>query len=147
MEIHQVRYFLAVTETRSFTRAAERAGVSQPALTAAIKKLEEDLGGALFLRERGGAKLTALGQHVLPRFQRLRDETQAVRTHEESQCGDFHPRGQSSSMGGATCDERTSHVGKHEESHEEGHAVHGVNPAASVGPGRDRCRPYRRPRR
>jgi DNA-binding transcriptional LysR family regulator len=78
MEIHQVRYFLAVTETRSFTRAAERAGVSQPALTAAIKKLEEDLGGALFLRERGGAKLTSLGQHVLPRFQRLRDETQAV---------------------------------------------------------------------
>ncbi|WP_437600052.1 LysR family transcriptional regulator [Sorangium sp. So ce590] len=78
MEIHQVRYFLAVTETRSFTRAAERCAVSQPALTAAIKKLEEELGGALLLRERGGAKLTALGQHVLPRFQRLHDETQAV---------------------------------------------------------------------
>ncbi|WP_434041515.1 MULTISPECIES: LysR family transcriptional regulator [Sorangium] len=78
MEIYQVRYFLAVTETRSFTRAAERCAVSQPALTAAIKKLEEELGGALLLRERGGAKLTALGQHVLPRFQRLQDETQAV---------------------------------------------------------------------
>jgi DNA-binding transcriptional LysR family regulator len=78
MEIHQVRYFLAVTETKSFTRAAERCAVSQPALTAAVKKLEEELGGALILRERGGAKLTALGQHVLPRFQRLRDETQAV---------------------------------------------------------------------
>ncbi|WP_437779446.1 LysR family transcriptional regulator [Sorangium sp. So ce1097] len=78
MEIHQVRYFLAITETRSFTRAAERCAVSQPALTAAIKKLEEELGGALLLRERGGAKLTALGQHVLPRFQRLHDETQAV---------------------------------------------------------------------
>jgi DNA-binding transcriptional LysR family regulator len=78
MEIQQVRYFLAVTETRSFTRAAERCAVSQPALTTAIKKLEEELGGALILRERGGAKLTALGQHVLPRFQRLQDETQAV---------------------------------------------------------------------
>jgi DNA-binding transcriptional LysR family regulator len=78
MEMHQVRYFLAVTETRSFTRAAERCAVSQPALTAAIKKLEEELGGPLILRERGGAKLTALGQHVLPRFQRLLDETQAV---------------------------------------------------------------------
>ena len=78
MEIHQVRYFLAVIETRSFTRAAERCAVSQPALTAAIKKLEEELGGPLILRERGGAKLTALGQHVLPRFQRLHDETQAV---------------------------------------------------------------------
>ncbi len=78
MEIQQVRYFLAVIETRSFTRAAERCAVSQPALTGSIKKLEEELGGPLILRERGGAKLTALGQHVLPRFQRLRDETQAV---------------------------------------------------------------------
>jgi DNA-binding transcriptional LysR family regulator len=78
MEIHQIRYFLAVIETRSFTRAAERCAVSQPALTAAVKKLEEELGGPLILRERGGAKLTALGQHVLPRFQRLQDETQAV---------------------------------------------------------------------
>jgi DNA-binding transcriptional LysR family regulator len=78
MEIHQVRYFLAVVESRSFTRAAERCAVSQPALTAAIKKLEEELGGPLLLRERGGAKLTPLGQHVLPRFQRLQDETQAV---------------------------------------------------------------------
>lgn len=78
MEIHQVRYFLAVTETRSFTRAAERCAVSQPALTAAIKKLEEELGGPLILRERAGAKLTALGQHVLPRLQRLRDEAEAV---------------------------------------------------------------------
>ncbi|WP_437764450.1 LysR family transcriptional regulator [Sorangium sp. So ce281] len=78
MEMHQVRYFLAVTETRSFTRAAERCAVSQPALTAAIKKLEEELGGPLVLRERGGAKLTALGQRVLPRLQRLRDEMQAV---------------------------------------------------------------------
>jgi DNA-binding transcriptional LysR family regulator len=84
MEIHQVRYFLAVTETRSFTRAAERCAVSQPALTAAIKKLEEELGGPLILRERGGAKLTALGQHVLPRFQRLRDETQAVQVIAEN---------------------------------------------------------------
>jgi DNA-binding transcriptional LysR family regulator len=84
MEIHQVRYFLAVCETRSFTRAAERCSVSQPALTAAIKKLEEELGGPLILRERGGAKLTALGQHVLPRFQRLRDETQAVQVIAEN---------------------------------------------------------------
>ena len=78
MEIHQVRYFLAVVETRSFTQAAERCAVSQPALTGAVKKLEEEMGGPLILRERGGAKLTALGQHVLPRFQRLYDETLAV---------------------------------------------------------------------
>ncbi len=44
MEIHQVRYFLAVTETHSFTRAAERCAVSQPALTGAVEKLEKELG-------------------------------------------------------------------------------------------------------
>jgi DNA-binding transcriptional LysR family regulator len=84
MELHQVRYFLAVTETRSFTRAAEQCAVSQPALTGAVKKLEEELGGPLLLRERGGAKLTALGQHVLPRLQRLRDEAQAVQVIAEN---------------------------------------------------------------
>ncbi len=76
--MHQIRYFLAVAETRSFTRAAERCAISQPALTSAIKKLEEELGGPLILRERGGAKLTTLGMHVLPRFQRLWDENAAI---------------------------------------------------------------------
>ena len=45
MEMHQVRYFLAVCKTLNFTRAAENCCVSQPALTKAIKKLEEELGG------------------------------------------------------------------------------------------------------
>ncbi len=40
MEMHQIRYFLAVCRAGSFTRAAEDCGISQPALTAAIKKLE-----------------------------------------------------------------------------------------------------------
>lgn len=78
MELQQVRYFLAVYETRNFTRAAERCAVSQPALTAAIRKLEEEFEAPLFHRERTGAKLTALGQALLPRFERLAQETRAI---------------------------------------------------------------------
>lgn len=48
--MHQVRYFLAVSRTRNFTRAAEECNVSQPALTRAVKHLEAELGG-----DRSGA--------------------------------------------------------------------------------------------
>jgi len=61
MELHQIRYFLAAAETLNFTRAAERCNVSQPALTRAIQKLEEELGGPLFRRERNYTHLTDLG--------------------------------------------------------------------------------------
>lgn len=78
MELHQVRYLLAVHEARNFTRAAERCNVSQPALTAAIRKLEEELNGQLLCRDRAGAKLTPLGEALLPRFQRLLSEVHAI---------------------------------------------------------------------
>lgn len=78
MEMHQVRYFLAVCETLNFTRAAERCFVSQPSLTQAIKKLEDELGGTLFLRERGRVALTALGEALRPSFEQILGETQSV---------------------------------------------------------------------
>ncbi len=58
MEMHQVRYFLAVCETLNFTRAAERCNLAQPSLSRAIKKLEDELGGLLFRRERNRTHLT-----------------------------------------------------------------------------------------
>ena len=54
MEMHQARYFLAVCEALSFTRAAEQCHVSQPALTLAIKKLEEESVDRCFIA-KGGA--------------------------------------------------------------------------------------------
>ena len=51
MEMHQIRYFLAVCEHAGFSRAAEACGVTQPALTTAVKHLEQEIGGALFYRE------------------------------------------------------------------------------------------------
>lgn len=66
MEMHQVRYFLAVSRTLNFTRAAEECNVAQPSLTKAIKQLEEELGGDLFRRERNHSHLTELGQRMVP---------------------------------------------------------------------------------
>lgn len=69
MEMHQVRYFLAVAEHLNFTRAAERLHVAQPSLTRAIQKLEEELSGQLFRRERSNTHLTELGRMMLPHLQ------------------------------------------------------------------------------
>ena len=66
MEMHQVRYFLAVARTFNFTRAAEECNVTQPSPTRAIKQLEAELGGDLFRRERPAAQLTELGQRMHP---------------------------------------------------------------------------------
>lgn len=69
MEMYQVRYFLAVAEHLNFTRAAERLHVAQPSLTRAVQKLEEELGGLLFRRERANTHLTELGRMMLPHLQ------------------------------------------------------------------------------
>ena len=73
MEMHQIRYFLAVSRTLNFTRAAEECNVSQPSLTRAIQALESELGGELFLRERARSHLTDLGQRMLPLIQQCYD--------------------------------------------------------------------------
>ena len=71
MQIYQARYFLALCEELSFTKAAKRCGVSQPSLTNAIKRLEQTLGGPLFHRDRGNIKLTELGRVVKPYLTQL----------------------------------------------------------------------------
>ena len=71
MEMHQVRYFLALCEELNFTRAAERSNVAQPSLTRAIKQLEEELGGALFHRERANTHLTELGRTLKPYLEQV----------------------------------------------------------------------------
>ncbi|MCG7624561.1 LysR family transcriptional regulator [Epibacterium sp. Ofav1-8] len=63
-EITPLRYFLSAYETGSISRAAQVNNVSQPSVSAAIQRLERDLGGALFLRSRQGLQVTALGTQL-----------------------------------------------------------------------------------
>lgn len=76
MEIHQLRYFLAVAQTGSFSRAAELCHVAQPSLSQQIAKLERELKERLFDRERHGAVLTEAGERLQPRAERALGELQ-----------------------------------------------------------------------
>jgi molybdenum-dependent DNA-binding transcriptional regulator ModE len=81
MEMHQIRYFLALCEEKSFTRAAKRCGVSQPSLTNAIKRLEAEFGGPLFERSRRMTRLSSLGEIVRPNLAEMeRSAANANRT-------------------------------------------------------------------
>jgi LysR family hydrogen peroxide-inducible transcriptional activator len=73
VEVHHIRYFLAVCDTLNFTRAAEKCNVTQPALSRAIQQLEEQVGGLLFRRERNLTHLTDLGLLMKPRLQQIID--------------------------------------------------------------------------
>ena len=79
MEMHQVRYFLAVCEKLNFSRAAEACHVSQPSLTRAIKLLEHEFGGELLRRERANTHLTSLGLLIRPYLQEVCDNVLAAK--------------------------------------------------------------------
>ena len=65
MELLQLEHFLAVVEEGTFTRAAERVGRSQPAISQSIKKLEEELGMPLFARDLHDISLTEAGRDLI----------------------------------------------------------------------------------
>jgi DNA-binding transcriptional LysR family regulator len=89
VELHQVRYFLALARSLNFTRAAEQCQVTQPALTKAVQKLEYELGGSLIHRERELTQLTDLGKLVLPMLERTLTAADAVRVNAR----EFHRKG------------------------------------------------------
>ena len=66
MTLRQMEYLIAVVDEGSFTRAAERLFVSQPALSHQVKALEESVGGALLERLPHSVQLTPLGRAFLP---------------------------------------------------------------------------------
>ncbi|WP_325063066.1 LysR family transcriptional regulator [Halovulum marinum] len=89
MELHQIRYFLALSKILNFTAAAEACHVSQPALSRAISQLEGELGGALFRRERKLTHLTEFGRTVLPSLRQCFEASQHAKVLARS----FHHEG------------------------------------------------------
>jgi LysR family hydrogen peroxide-inducible transcriptional activator len=79
MELHQLRYFCAVAESGSFSRAAEQSHVAQPSLSQQIIKLEEELGARLFDRLGRSVRLTELGKTFLPRARAVLRELEAAK--------------------------------------------------------------------
>lgn len=79
MEVHQLRYFCAVADTGSFTRAAEKEQVAQPSLSQQIMKLELELGVRLFDRLGRTVRLTDIGQIFLPRARAILHEMRAAK--------------------------------------------------------------------
>ncbi len=79
MELHEIRYFLALSKTLNFTKAAEACNVSQPALTRAIQKMEGELDGLLFSRERNNTHLTELGRLLEPHLNEVLARTLAAK--------------------------------------------------------------------
>src|SRR5258708_20510134 len=78
LNMRQVRAFVSVAHLKSFTRAATLLNVSQPALTVQIRKLEEILGIRLLDRNSRTVDITRVGRELLPVFQRVLHELDAV---------------------------------------------------------------------
>jgi hypothetical protein len=79
MELYQLGYFIEIARQRSFTRAAERLHMAQPALSQQMKNLESELGTALFIRGRKEIQLTAAGKAFLPRAEALLTQAEAAK--------------------------------------------------------------------
>jgi LysR family transcriptional regulator, hydrogen peroxide-inducible genes activator len=78
LTIRQMEYFAALAETLHFGRAAQLAGVTQPALSAQIAEMEEKLGMRLFERGRRGVTLSDDAQILLPRIERVLGEMRDI---------------------------------------------------------------------
>jgi LysR family hydrogen peroxide-inducible transcriptional activator len=83
--LNELRYIVAVAQERSFGRAAARCFVSQPALSVAIQKLEDELGAALFERGKSEVTVTPVGERIVEQAQRVLEE--AARIKEIAQAG------------------------------------------------------------
>ncbi|UFQ19559.1 MULTISPECIES: LysR family transcriptional regulator [Streptomyces] len=79
MQFQQLLYFVAVAETRHFTRAAESVHVSQPSLSQQVRALEKELGAELFSRARGNITLTDAGEALLPLARRILADADTAR--------------------------------------------------------------------
>ena len=79
MTLNELRYIVAVARERHFGRAAEACFISQPTLSVAVKKLEEELGLSLFERRKGEVSITPIGERIVAQAQRVLEEVSGIR--------------------------------------------------------------------
>lgn len=79
MTLTELRYIVTLAQERHFGRAAERCFVSQPTLSVAVKKLEEELGVALFERSKSTVQVTPLGEKIVEQAQRVLEQTSVIK--------------------------------------------------------------------
>lgn len=79
MTLNELRYIVAVSQESNFRRAAERVFVSQPALSLAIQKLEEELGVQIFERSRTAVSMTPIGELIVAQAQRVLEEVAQIK--------------------------------------------------------------------
>ena len=79
MTLNELRYIVAVARERHFGRAAEACFISQPTLSVAVKKLEEELGLSLFERRKGEVSVTPVGERIVAQAQRVLEEASGIR--------------------------------------------------------------------
>jgi len=80
MELRHFRYFIAVAEELSFTRAAERLGIKQPPLSLQIRQLEKDIGTTLFYRHARRVELSGAGKLLLEETRDILERVERART-------------------------------------------------------------------
>lgn len=79
MEVHEIRYALAVYRNLNFTRAAEQCFVTTPALSRGLRKLEEELGAPLFIRDTHGVQVSNFGKLMRPHLEQIANGMAAAR--------------------------------------------------------------------
>ncbi len=83
MELYQLKYFNAVFKYNSFTKAAEKLHVTQPTITVAVQKLENELGVSLFERRKKQLVITSIGKIIQKRVKNILDEVDNLKTEVE----------------------------------------------------------------
>ena len=79
MELRQIRYFLTLAETLNFTEASELIGITQPALSKAVQRMEEEFGGPLIYRDGKNTRLTDLGKSIRKEMQRISESEERAK--------------------------------------------------------------------
>src|SRR3569832_2393110 len=91
MNLRDLKYIIAVADTRHFGRAAARCFVSQPTLSGQIKKVEDELGVAIFERSNRAVEVTPVGKAILELTHQVMEQadaiTQLARAHQDPRAG------------------------------------------------------------